>query len=154
MGKLRVYCLKTLNKLSIYPLGNTPSAPSVTKAARLVEDDDAQSASVLHGGLQNRIPLLFARVVTDNPTAERGALVRVEMVTSELTAGHATDGMNKVTTKQIFEPVLIRVVGVGTTIEVIRRRVFTTLLVTCILQSSQHTCNDELIKDLRGTLPR
>ena len=29
MGKLRVYCLKTLNKLSIYPLGNTPSAPSV-----------------------------------------------------------------------------------------------------------------------------
>ena len=29
MGKLRVYWLKTLNKLSIYPLGNTPSAPSV-----------------------------------------------------------------------------------------------------------------------------
>ena len=28
MGKLRVYCLKTLNKLSIYPLGNTPSVPS------------------------------------------------------------------------------------------------------------------------------
>ena len=28
MGKLRVYCLKTLNKLSIYPLDNTPSAPS------------------------------------------------------------------------------------------------------------------------------
>ena len=28
MGKLRVYCLKTLNKLSIYPLGKTPSAPS------------------------------------------------------------------------------------------------------------------------------
>ena len=31
MGKLRVYCLKTLNKLSIYPLGNTPSAPSVSR---------------------------------------------------------------------------------------------------------------------------
>ena len=29
MDILRVYCLKTLNKLSIYPLGNTPSAPSV-----------------------------------------------------------------------------------------------------------------------------
>ena len=28
MGKLRVYCIKTLNKLSIYPLGNTPSTPS------------------------------------------------------------------------------------------------------------------------------
>ena len=25
---MRVYWLKTLNKLSIYPLGNTPSAPS------------------------------------------------------------------------------------------------------------------------------
>ena len=32
MGKLRVYCLKTLNKLSIYPLGNTPSAPSAIDA--------------------------------------------------------------------------------------------------------------------------
>ena len=30
MGKLRVYCLKTLKKPSIYPLGNTPSAPSDT----------------------------------------------------------------------------------------------------------------------------
>ena len=30
MGKLRVYYLKTLNKLSIYSLGNTPSAPSVS----------------------------------------------------------------------------------------------------------------------------
>ena len=28
MGKLRVYCLKNPKKLSIYPLGNTPSAPS------------------------------------------------------------------------------------------------------------------------------
>ena len=28
MGKLRVYCLKTLKKPSIYPLGKTPSAPS------------------------------------------------------------------------------------------------------------------------------
>ena len=29
MGKFRVYYLKTLKKLSIYPLGNIPSAPSV-----------------------------------------------------------------------------------------------------------------------------
>ena len=34
MGKLRVYCLKTLNKLSIYPLGNTPSVPSDSNCAR------------------------------------------------------------------------------------------------------------------------
>ena len=33
MGKLRVYCLKTLNKLSNYPLDTTPSAPSVWKRA-------------------------------------------------------------------------------------------------------------------------
>ena len=33
MGKLRVYCLKTLNKLLIYPPGNTPSAPSVSWVA-------------------------------------------------------------------------------------------------------------------------
>ena len=30
---MRVYCLKTLNKLSIYPLGNTPSAPSAFTSA-------------------------------------------------------------------------------------------------------------------------
>ena len=30
MGILRVYCLKTLKKPSIYPLGKTPSAPSVS----------------------------------------------------------------------------------------------------------------------------
>ena len=37
MGKLRVYCLKTLNKLLIYPLGNTPSAPSAWLAGSLEE---------------------------------------------------------------------------------------------------------------------
>ena len=34
MGKLRVYWLKALNKLSIYPLDNTPSAPSVNPYQR------------------------------------------------------------------------------------------------------------------------
>ena len=32
---MRVYCLKTLKKLSIYPLGNTPSAPSVRRVDSL-----------------------------------------------------------------------------------------------------------------------
>ena len=31
MSKLRVYCLETLKKLSIYPLDKTPSAPSDTR---------------------------------------------------------------------------------------------------------------------------
>ena len=34
VGKLRVYWLKTLKKLSIYPLGNTPSAPSGWEGGR------------------------------------------------------------------------------------------------------------------------
>ena len=37
MGKLRVYCLKTLNKLSIYSLGNTPSAPSASCQASVYD---------------------------------------------------------------------------------------------------------------------
>ena len=37
MGKLRVYWLKALNKLSIYPLGNTPSVPSAWLAGTLEE---------------------------------------------------------------------------------------------------------------------
>ena len=92
MGKLRVYCLKTLNKLSIYPLGNTPSAPS-----------------------------------------EGGALIGIEVVTGEFAASHPTDGVNKVTMVEIFEPVLIRVMGVGAMVEVHRRRVFPTFLVTSVL---------------------
>ena len=45
MGKLRVYCLKTLNKLSIYPLGKTPSAPSVDGRA----DQVLERLSMLEG---------------------------------------------------------------------------------------------------------
>ena len=37
MGKLRVYCLKTPNKPSIYPLSNTPSAPSVWHQALVMD---------------------------------------------------------------------------------------------------------------------
>ena len=50
MGKLRVYWLKTLKKLSICPLGNTPSAPSVTLAIR--------SHTLVKGSCSP--PLLFA----------------------------------------------------------------------------------------------
>ena len=104
MGKLRVYCLKTLKKLSNYPLGNTPSAPSV-----------------------------FARVVTNDSPTEGRTLVRIEMVATELATSHTADRVNKVCPIQVFEPVLIRVVGVGTAVELVGRRVFPTFLVTCIL---------------------
>ena len=46
MGKLRVYCLKTLNKLSIYSLGKTPSAPSVLE---LGWEQTEASTRVAHG---------------------------------------------------------------------------------------------------------
>ena len=43
VGILRVYCLKTLKKLSIYPLGKTPSAPSEWDAlVRLARERSAQ----------------------------------------------------------------------------------------------------------------
>ena len=116
MGKLRVYCLKTLNKLSIYPLGNTPSAPS-------------------DSGLQHGIPLLLARVVTNDPLMECSALVGVKVVVSQFAASHATDGMNKVATEQIFKSVLIWVVGVGTTVEVVSRRILSTFLVASVLRT-------------------
>ena len=74
-----------------------------------------------------------------------GTLVRVKMMMREFATSHATDGVDEVLTEQIFEPILIRVVSVGMAVEVVRRRVFTTLLITCILRSSQHTCNNGLI---------
>ena len=51
MGKLRVYCLKTLNKLSIYPLGNTPSAPSEWRGARVTKDEGTK-AKVTQGRIR------------------------------------------------------------------------------------------------------
>ena len=197
MGKLRVYCLKALKKLSIYPLGNTPSAPSVsrpsvgfcllptklkksvstsfhlrhpilqapdslrrvirlpvqplqfhvgsilvptnlglrqiTKPTGLVEDDGAQGTGVFHGQLQCRVGLLFARVVTDHAPSKGSALVGIEVMTAEFAMSDPANRMNKVGPVKILKPVLIRVVGVGTTIEVVRRRVLPTFLVTCIL---------------------
>ena len=80
----------------------------------------------------------------DNSTTECSTLVGVEMVTSKFTASYATDGMDEVAAEQIFKPVLIRVVGVRTTIEVVRGRVFATFFVTCILQTNQYTCDEGL----------
>ena len=64
---------------------------------------------------------------------ERGALVGIEMMTGQLATGHTTNGVDEITTVKIFEPVLVRIVGVGTTVEVVRWRILPTFLVTCIL---------------------
>ena len=71
--------------------------------------------------------------MTNNATTEGGALVRIKVMATELTTSHPTDGMDEVGPVKIFEPVLIRVVGVGAAVEIIGRRIFPTLLVTCIL---------------------
>ena len=71
--------------------------------------------------------------MTDDTATEGGTLVRVKVMTAEFATGHTTNRVDEVGTVQIFEPVLIRVVGVGTTIEVVGRRVLPTFLVTCIL---------------------
>ena len=75
---------------------------------------------------------------------ERGALIGIEVVASQLAAGHPTDGVDEVRTVEIFKPVLVRVVSVGTTEKVVGRRILPTLLITCILGFDQYTCNDEL----------
>ena len=71
--------------------------------------------------------------MTDNPASESSALVGIEVMAAELTTGNPTNGVDEVGPVKVFKPVLIRVMGVGTTIKVIRRRVLSTFLVTCIL---------------------
>ena len=70
MGKLRVYCLKTLKKLSIYPLGNTPSAPSerlpisyelgdcfygLLHRSRLVRDEEDAEGGIAEDAVEEEI---------------------------------------------------------------------------------------------------
>ena len=71
--------------------------------------------------------------MSNDASTKGGTLIRIEVVTTELAAGHTTNRMDKVRTVKVFEPVLIRVVGVGPMIEIIGRRVLPTLFVTCIL---------------------
>ena len=43
--------------------------------------------------------------------------------------------MDEIATEQVFESVLVRVMGVGTTIEFVRRRILPTLLITSVLKT-------------------
>ena len=71
--------------------------------------------------------------MTNHAATERGALIRVEMMPAEFAASHPTNGMDEVGPVKIFEPILVRVMGVGSAVEVIGRRILTALLITCIL---------------------
>ena len=56
--------------------------------------------------------------MSDDTMTKRGTLVRIQMVMTQLAMGHLTDGVNKVSMVKVFKPILIRVMGVGMTIEV------------------------------------
>ena len=81
--------------------------------------------------------------MANDATTEGGALVRIKVMATKLATGYPADGVDEVGPVEIFEPVLVRIMGVGTTIEVVSRRVLPTLLVTCILCNIQYMCNDE-----------
>ena len=69
----------------------------------------------------------------DYATAECGALIGIETMTSQLTTCHPTDGVDEVTTEQIFELILIRVMGVGLTIKVVSQGILDPVFVMGIL---------------------
>ena len=100
---------------------------------RLVEHDGTQGTSIFHSQLQGGIGLLFASVVANDTAVKGGALIWIQLVTSEFAMRHPTDGMDEVTMVQIFKPILIWAMSVGATVEVQSRRVFHPILVTSIL---------------------
>ena len=76
--------------------------------------------------------------MTDNTATEGSTLVWVETMTS-----HPTDGVDEVPTVQVFEPILVGVMCVGTSIELMSRRILDPVLVTSILGGRQDTCSNE-----------
>ena len=93
----------------------------------------AQSTGVLHGSFQSQVTFFLTRVVMDNAATESGLLIGVQVMAAQLTASNAANGVDKVQAEEIFELVLVRVVGVRTTIEIVCRRIFSTLLITSVL---------------------
>ena len=81
--------------------------------------------------------------MTDYTATESGTLIWVESVTGEFAAGHPTNSMNEVAAVEVFKSVSIWIVGIGTTIEIMSRRVFDPILVTGVLLQDQNTCNNE-----------
>ena len=93
--------------------------------------------------------------MTDHATSKGGTLIWVEMVAAEFAMSHAANRVYEVGPVEILKPVLIRVVGVGTTVEIIGRRIFPTFLVTCILRpDSVHVQRRTQKEHLRGSLLR
>ena len=111
----------------------TLSLGQVTKMTRLVEDDGAQGTSILYGQLQCRVSLLFTCVVTNNTVTEGGTLIRIKTMVGQLAVSHPANGMYEISAIEIFETVLIRIMGVGLTVEVQRQGVLDPVLIMSIL---------------------
>ena len=79
----------------------------------------------------------------DDPATEGSVLVQVKVVMSEFATSHMADHVDEVMTVQVFKTILIRVVRVGATVEVHRRRILPTLLITSVLRNIQYTYNNE-----------
>ena len=77
----------------------------------------------------------------DNPIVECGALIRIQVMTSQLTAHHLTDGMDEVSMIKIFEPILIQIMGVGAKEEIMSQGVLNTVFIASVLQDGQDTWN-------------
>ena len=60
----------------------------------------------------------------------------------QLATGHPADGMDEIPPVQIFKPVLIRIVCIGTVIKLVSRRVFHPVFITSILEGCQNMCNN------------
>ena len=71
--------------------------------------------------------------MSNNTLTEGGSLIGIKLMTSQFAPSHMTDGMDEVVTVKIFKTILIRIVGVGPTIEVQSGRVFHSILITSIL---------------------
>ena len=72
-----------------------------------------------------------------------GTLIRIQLVMRQLAMGHPTDGVNEVAMIQVFEPVLVRIMGIGATIKLVSRRVFNPILIMSVLGKHQDMCNNK-----------
>ena len=92
--------------------------------------------------------------MTDDASTKGGTLVQIQLVAGKFPASHPTDGVDEIVAVQVVEPILVRIVGVRTTIEVICWRILPTFLITCILQTHSAHVPDELGKHLHDGSPR
>ena len=71
--------------------------------------------------------------MSDNTTTESGMLIGIKMMTGQLATGHMTNRVNEITTVEVFKPILVQVMSVGTAVEVQHRQILLTVLVTSVL---------------------